>query len=412
MRTEKVSTEAAQTAGLEDAAADRNVRGPAVGRLVSLDAFRGFTIAGMIFVIMVAGYRNLPQTFPAFGSAPVSTWKHAGEDFEPREWKHWDGDRTFHAAKVVEVVGKGKYDIEVSGFEGQGSPHRGVSIRHSKPLQKGEDVMAVFPKTGGEPKFQGVGNGCTFTDLIAPFFVFIVGVAIPLSRRRRGADWWKHVGSRTVMLILAGVLYISLALKGLSWWWGILQAIGVAYFMGAALLLLAPRLRWIALFFIIAAHATLSWHVPWWTHLPADMSHGFFTLANPGGDKLAPLNVHTTPWGSIGYGILTVIGTFIGEALVTREARRIITQCLLIGGICTVVGYAIHRLGIPMNKDNVSVSYSVFTAGVGALLFGGFYWVMDVKGWQKWAWPLNVFGTNALLGYFLQPIVRIFFIQL
>jgi len=101
VRTEKVSTEAAQTAGLEDAAADRNVRGPAVGRLVSLDAFRGFTIAGMIFVIMVAGYRNLPQTFPAFGSAPVSTWKHAGEDFEPREWKHWDGDRTFHAAKRV-----------------------------------------------------------------------------------------------------------------------------------------------------------------------------------------------------------------------------------------------------------------------------------------------------------------------
>src|SRR5947207_3305424 len=125
-------------------------------RLESLDAFRGFTIAGMIFVIMVSGYKNLPHTFPAFGSAPVSTWK--------------------------------------------------------------------------------------------------------------------HVGARTLMLIGAGILYIALALKGITWWWGILQAIGIAYFLGAAALLLPPAARWGALAAVAAAHAALSWHVPWWTHIPADMS--------------------------------------------------------------------------------------------------------------------------------------------
>src|SRR5690348_10707339 len=84
-------------------------------RLASLDAFRGFTIAGMIFVIMVAGYKNLPQTFPAFGSAPVSTWKHAGEDFETEEWAHWKGDRTYRQAKVVQVLAQGKYDVALNG---------------------------------------------------------------------------------------------------------------------------------------------------------------------------------------------------------------------------------------------------------------------------------------------------------
>jgi uncharacterized membrane protein len=306
-------------------------------RLASLDAFRGFTIAGMIFVIMVSGYRDLPQTFPAFGSAPVSTWKHAGDDFEAKEWAHWNGDRTYQRARVAQVLGAGKYEVTLNGGKSDDQPgvYSGVAIRHSKPLEKGDDVIAVFPKAGGEPSFQGVGNGCTFTDLIAPFFVFIVGVAIPLSRRRRGAEWWKHVGARTLMLIGAGVLYIALALKGITWWWGILQAIGIAYFVGAGFLLLPPVARWVALASLTAAHAALSWHVPWWTHLPADMSHGFYTLSNPRGDKLAPLNVHTTPWGSVGYGIITIIGTFVGEAVAKRNHKEVLRQCLFVGIICS-----------------------------------------------------------------------------
>src|SRR5262249_42299363 len=153
--------------------------------------------------------------------------------------------------------------------------YEGVPIRHSKPLQVGQEVIGAFSNDSGPPAFQGVGNGCTFTDLIAPFFVFIVGVATPLSRGRRGADWWHHVGKRTLMLILAGVIYISLAFKGLSWWWGILQAIGVAYFMGAAFLSLKPGPRWVALAAVTATNAILSWYVPWWTHIPVDTSHGF-----------------------------------------------------------------------------------------------------------------------------------------
>src|ERR1051326_6976973 len=119
---------------------------PGSQRLASLDAFRGFTIAGMIFVIMVAGYRDLPNTFPAFGSAPVSTWKHAGDDGDFREWTHWNGDRTFQRAKVVEVLGHGKYDVELRLSRNDNDLYHGVEIRHSKPLERGANVIAVFPK--------------------------------------------------------------------------------------------------------------------------------------------------------------------------------------------------------------------------------------------------------------------------
>src|SRR5450756_1280302 len=134
-------------------------------RIASIDAFRGFTVLSMVFVLQVAGYSDLPLARSWFGSPLVTTFHHAAD-----------------AAGNIS------------------------------------------------------GIGLTFTDLVAPFFVFIVGVVLPLSKRRRGSEWWKHVGTRTGLLIALGVVYISL-IFGISYWWGILQAIGVAYFMGAALML-------------------------------------------------------------------------------------------------------------------------------------------------------------------------------
>ncbi|MGE5500059.1 MAG: hypothetical protein ACM3Q2_18455, partial [Syntrophothermus sp.] len=48
-------------------------------RIASVDAFRGFTMLAMIFVIQVAGYKDLPLTFSHFGSPPVSTFHHAAD---------------------------------------------------------------------------------------------------------------------------------------------------------------------------------------------------------------------------------------------------------------------------------------------------------------------------------------------
>lgn len=307
-------------------------------RIASIDAFRGFTVLAMIFVIQVAGYTDLPFTQSWFGSTPVSQFHHAAD---------------------------------------------------------------------------GIGNttgvGLTFTDLVAPFFVFIVGMVLPLSKRKRGGEWWKHVGTRTFLLIALGVVYISLILN-LSYWWGILQAIGVAYFMGASLMLLPSKWRWAAVAAIAAFHQVMSIVFPWWLHL-GDPTKPFLTITNLAGDPLRPLTVHCTPWASISYGLITVIGTFLGEAVLTRSPRRIITQALIMGTVLCIAGYLLHLYNWPlfaMNKPNVSTSYAVFTSGVASFTFLIFYLIMDIWKVQAWAWPFMVFGSNALLGYFLQPIVRIF----
>lgn len=388
-------------------------------RVESIDAFRGFTILAMIFVIQVAGYKNLPLTFPHFGSAPVSTFKHASEDGEPEEWAFWEGrepSKEYILGRVLEVR-DGLYTVEVVGDDDETTrTYSGVKIRHAKPLKVGDKVIAHYPgaKAAGTvkpraeitPRFQGVGNGCTFTDLVAPFFVFIVGMCIPLSRQRRGGEWWRHVGMRTLGLIVAGIIYISLILK-LSYWWGILQAIGISYFMGAAAMFLPPLGRWLVVAGIALAHGWLTIHVPWWVEL-GDKARPFLTIARLDGDPLRPLTVHCTPWASVSYGMITIIGTLLGDAIVSRDRSTIVRRSLVVGIVFTAVGYLLHRLGFPMNKDYVTSSYSLFTAGIGALSFLLFYYPIDVWGWRRWAIPLNVFGANALLAYFMQPIVRIF----
>jgi predicted acyltransferase len=336
-------------------------------RVESVDAFRGLTILLMVFVIAVAAadYKPLPQTMSWFGSIPVSTWNHADIGWE----------------RFVE-----------------------------EKLQTGLAIEQINQL----PEARLKNIGLTVTDLVAPFFVFIVGIAIPLSRNRRGAEWWGHVMTRTFMLIIAGVVYISLIL-GLSWWWGILQAIGVAYFMGAASMKLPKAGRWAAIAAILAVHVTMSHYCAWWLRF-GETSEPFWTISQIHGSWAKPLTIHCRPWVSISYGVMTMIGVLIGEAVAGGARRDIVRRTIIVGSIFTLAGLGLHQIGLLsgayelcMNKPDVTASYAMAASGLGAFVFLLLYYLIDVREWKSWAYPLRVFGANALLAYFMQIIMRIFF---
>lgn len=336
-----------------------------VNRLQSIDTFRGLTIFLMVLVIAVAGYSPLPQKMSWFGSLPVSTWHHAEVGWEE-----------FEAAKLAEGL----------------TP---------------EQIAAL-------PEYRLKNVGLTITDLVAPFFVFIVGLCIPLSRAKRGAEWRRRVFSRTMKLILAGILYISL-IFGLSWWWGILQAIGIAYLMGSLLLYVPEKWRWGAILGVLIFHMLMSAFVPWWLHF-GETSAPFFTIANLNGSMLKPLRLHCLPWVSISYGAMTMIGVLLGEAVATKDTRQIYHRGFILAGVFMILGYLIHKIGlvsgytgICFNKADVTASYAMFTSGLASLVFVGIYYIVDVKGWRTWTIPFQVVGVNALLAYFMQVIMRLGF---
>ncbi|NUP90446.1 MAG: DUF1624 domain-containing protein [Candidatus Sumerlaeia bacterium] len=342
-------------------------------RLLSLDAFRGLTILVMVFVIAVAAFRyeqeavSLPQRMEWFGSLPVSTWFHA----------------------------------EV-----------GYNLWEQQQLAAG----ATPEQIAQMPEHRLKGIGVTVTDLVAPWFVFIVGVAIPLSRQRRGADFWRHALWRTALLILVGVLYLSLVIRQISWWWGVLQAIGIAYLCGALVMKLPSAGRWAAVLIAGGLNLALTETTSWWTGAWEGIVAPFGTLQNPGGNWLLPLSRHCQPWLSISYGVMTMIGVLVGEVIVTREPRRIAARCLLVAAVFMGLGYGLHRAGFAtgnhslcMSKPDVTTSYAFFTAGFGALVFLVFHWVIDVWKIRAWTAPLRVFGVNPLLAYFMMIGMRRFF---
>jgi predicted acyltransferase len=256
--------------------------------------------------------------------------------------------------------------------------------------------------------------GLTATDLVAPFFVFIVGLCIPLSRANRGAEWWRRVFSRTAMLILAGILYISLIL-GLSWWWGILQAIGISYLIGASSLKLPRWGRWVAVFGLLGFHLLMSHSVDWWLHF-GDSEEPFFTISRLDGSWAKPLRVHCLPWVSISYGAMTLVGVLLGETVRDGDRRRILLQSLKLGLVFFLAGWLLHQIGmwtgaveLCFNKPDVTASYAMAASGLASLFFGLLYYLIDVRRYRFGLRIFTVLGVNALLAYFMQIVMRLFF---
>jgi predicted acyltransferase len=64
---------------------------------------------------------------------------------------------------------------------------------------------------------------------------------------------------------------------------------------------------------------------------------------------------------------------------------------------------------LSFNKPDVTASYALFTAGLACVVFGILYWIVDVKKYKGWIFPFKQLGINALLAYFMQIFMRIFF---
>lgn len=263
-------------------------------------------------------------------------------------------------------------------------------------------------------------NGWTMTDLVFPFFLFIVGVSLTLSFARRiargdsRAALFRQVVRRSIIIFLLGLLlagfpYFDFAKIRIP---GVLQRIAVCYFC-AALIFLTTRLRaqiaWTA--GLLAIYWILMTVVP----VPG---HGAGVLTSEGSleayvDTLL-LNGHTyqgrqwDPEGTVSTLpaiATTLFGVLAGHWLRASSSVSMRTLGLLGGGLVGVAAGQLMNLWLPINKNIWTSSYSVFTAGLALLFLGVCYWIVDVKGWKWWTKPFVVFGMNAITVYVLSGLV-------
>jgi len=260
-------------------------------------------------------------------------------------------------------------------------------------------------------------NGCTPTDLIFPFFLFITGVAIPFSLASTPGEGraavYARIARRALVVFALGIF--------LNWFplfdWstlrlpGVLQRVAICY--GCASLLaveLSIALQACAAVLLVAGYWLLMTQVPV-PHVGRGMLMPDANLAAFVDNRLLHGHLLHETWDP--EGLLTTIpaiattlwGTLTGHWLRwQRPAREHVHGLMLAGGLGLAAGCVMDRVW-PLNKNLWSGSFVFFTAGAALAVLGGCYWLSEVRGWRRWAAPFLAYGSNPIVAYVLSVLV-------
>jgi predicted acyltransferase len=101
----------------------------------------------------------------------------------------------------------------------------------------------------------------------------------------------------------------------------------------------------------------------------------------------------------------TLFGVLTGHFLRSSYTREEKTAWMFVAGNLLLLVGAILDMGLPINKNMWTSSYSVFMAGWALVCLAMFYWLIDVKGFTRWAHPFVIWGMNALAMFVLSGVV-------
>ena len=265
-------------------------------------------------------------------------------------------------------------------------------------------------------------GGVHFADLVFPWFLLIVGVAIPYAWASHRGKGWGHgryllkALTRAVALVGIGCLIDSSIARMPLFDLDVLQLIGLAYFVGAAVAMclpVVPRLALAAVFLL--AHWYVIRHVP----VPG-MPTGTF---EPNRNVIAYVNRrYLGPYHLAGLisvvpaSALVLIGTGFGDLLRAERFTRLKRFLLVMAsGAALMLLGSVWSRSLPFNKPVWTGSYILFCGGFGALLLGILYGLLDVKKaderWKLWALPLVIFGSNAIVAYVTPILVKLYILR-
>jgi predicted acyltransferase len=252
-------------------------------------------------------------------------------------------------------------------------------------------------------------NGCTPTDLVFPFFLFIVGVSMWFSFKRYdhklSLDSSKKILKRTALIFLVGLL-----LKAYPF-----------YNMNIETIRIMGVLQRIALAFGLGAFICLGINEKWHKYIGAFILLGYwFAMTQWGGSD--PYNIATNFAREIDIAILGVNHLWTGDGLpfdpeglfstlpaivtvmlgyhmgkiIERNKREQALNMLFVRGLLLIIAGMIWNNWMPINKALWTSSYVLYTAGLATCVLSVALWVIDVKGKKKYITPLVVYGSNAL----------------
>jgi predicted acyltransferase len=265
-------------------------------------------------------------------------------------------------------------------------------------------------------------NGWTFTDWIFPFFLWIVGVAMTMSfahRQERG-DTKKQLLIQVVKrsliifglgLFLAGFPFFHFSIIRIP---GVLQRIAVCYFIASLIVLYTKNIRtqvyWLAGFLI--SYWLMMKLIP----VP-EIGAGIMERGKNFSAYIDSMFLSGHMWGytktwdpegivsTLPAVATTLFGVMTGHYLRSQHSKEEKTAWMFVAGNILLFLGATLDMWLPINKSIWTTSYSIFMAGWALVCFAMFYWIIDVKGYKRWAKPFIIFGMNAIAVFVLSGMI-------
>jgi predicted acyltransferase len=277
-------------------------------------------------------------------------------------------------------------------------------------------------------------HGWTPTDLVFPFFLFIVGVAIvyaysgAIERGSSSKELVQKAAIRSAKLFGLGLIMAAYPFFQFEPTFGIRESIYSLRIMGV-LQRIAVCYLIVSIFFVYMKPKTMVW-VFWslligywaamaWIPVPG---YGAGQIDSATGNLAAYIDRlifgkhlwvgaqrQWDPEGlisSLPAIATTMLGVWTGLLLRNKDLTPVdkTAQLMVRGSVLLIIGY-IWDLYFPINKNIWTSSYTIFTGGQAMLGLALCYWIADVKGKKTWTQPFVVYGVNAITVFFFSGIL-------
>lgn len=279
-------------------------------------------------------------------------------------------------------------------------------------------------------------NGLTPTDLVFPFFMFIMGVSTYFSLKKYNFELSWRAGlkilRRTVVIFLIGmfIAWLALFLRGITGqatFWeavlnfdhirilGVMPRLAICYGVGSLIALCLGRrsLPW-AIVLMLTAYAVIL--------LTGDgfsfSSHNVINVVDRA--VLGTNHMYTDTVGGVTLtfdpeGLLSTLPSIAhmligfmcgGMILSTKDNYMRINKLFILGTILTFSGFLLD-FGMPINKKIWSPTFVLTTCGLAASFLGLLIWIIDIKGHRRWCAFFEAYGINPLFMYVFGSILSL-----
>ena len=266
-------------------------------------------------------------------------------------------------------------------------------------------------------------HGCTLTDLVFPFFLFVIGVAMRFSFDKydicKYGPLFNKIIFRTITIFVIGLRLNAFPFIRQNWDWssfrilGVLQRIALAYFFAGFIVLRLDvkglvKISFLLLFGYWILLITYGWY---YSQDPYALKTNLILVIDRfllGESHLyGGTGIQFDPEGLLSTipSIVTIlIGFLVGTMIKTsNDHEDNVQRMAMLGSLLIIIGWTWGFI-FPINKQLWTSSYVLYTGGIAIILLAGMIWLVDIKKIDWWTKPFVILGSNAIFLYALSSI--------